>query len=34
MTKDQIKQAPDFDEARREEDAYRKELSDYYGRNR
>ncbi len=32
LTKDAIKQAPDLDEARREEEAYRKELSDYYDR--
>jgi len=31
LTKDQIKQAPDFDETRREQEAYRKELADYYG---
>jgi hypothetical protein len=30
LTKDQIKQAPDYDEARREQEAYRKELSDHY----
>jgi hypothetical protein len=31
LTKDQIKQAPDFDETRREQEAYRNELADYYG---
>jgi hypothetical protein len=30
LTKDQIKQAPDFDEARREQEAYRTELAEYY----
>jgi hypothetical protein len=30
LTKDQIKQAPDFDEARREQEAYRSELADHY----
>jgi len=30
LTKDQIKQAPDFEETRREQEAYRKELDDYY----
>jgi hypothetical protein len=34
LTKDEIKQAPDFEEARREEEAYRQELSDYYRRDR
>ena len=34
LTKDEIKQAPDFDEARREEEAYRKELTDHYRRER
>ena len=34
LSKDEIKQAPDFNEARRYEDAYREELSDYYGRKR
>ncbi len=34
LTKDQIKQAPDFEEARREQEAYRKELADYYGGTR
>jgi hypothetical protein len=34
LTKDQIKQAPDFEEARREQEAYRKELADYYGASR
>ena len=31
LTKDQIKQAPDYDEARKEQEAYRKDLADYYG---
>src|SRR5262245_29176655 len=30
LTKEQIKQAPDFEEARREQEAYRKELADHY----
>jgi hypothetical protein len=30
LSKDDIKQAPDYDRARHEEEAYRKELSDYY----
>lgn len=30
MTKDQIKSAPDFDEIRRRNDDYRKQVSDYY----
>jgi|SRR5262245_15027899 len=30
LTKDQIKQAPDFEEARREQEAYRQELADHY----
>lgn len=34
LTKDEIKEAPDFDEARREEEAYRKELTDHYRRGR
>jgi len=32
MTKDQIKDAPDYDEARRDDAAYRDEVGDYYGR--
>jgi hypothetical protein len=32
MTKDQIKSAPDFDEVRRRNDDYRKEVGDYYTR--
>jgi hypothetical protein len=32
LTKDDIKDAPDFDETRREQEAYRKELSDHYHR--
>jgi hypothetical protein len=34
LTKDQIKQASDFDEARKEQEAYRTELADYYGGTR
>jgi hypothetical protein len=34
LTKDQVKQAPDFEEARREQEAYRQELADYYGGTR
>lgn len=34
LTKEEIKRAPDFDEARSEEKAYRQELSDYYRRDR
>jgi hypothetical protein len=30
LTKDQIKQAPDFEETRREQDAYGRELADHY----
>jgi ribosomal 30S subunit maturation factor RimM len=30
LTKEQIKQAPDFDEVRRDQDAYRQELGEYY----
>ena len=31
-TKDEIKNAPEFDESRRDDDAYRNELGGYYGR--
>jgi hypothetical protein len=34
LSKEEIKQAPDFDEARREQEAYRTELDDYYRRGR
>jgi hypothetical protein len=34
LTKDQIKQAPDFEETRREQEAYRQELGDYYSGTR
>ena len=30
LSKDEVKQAPDFDAARREQEAYRKELDAYY----
>ncbi|HET6951914.1 MAG TPA: hypothetical protein VFI47_16150 [Acidimicrobiales bacterium] len=30
LTEDQIKRAPDYEEARREQEAYRQELADYY----
>jgi hypothetical protein len=30
LTKDQIKQAPDYDDARRQQEAYRRELAEYY----
>src|SRR4030095_9709207 len=33
-TKDEIKDAPEFDEKRYRDDAYRTELGDYYGRSR
>lgn len=32
LTKDQIKSAPDYDEVRREEEAYRNEVGSYYDR--
>ena len=32
MTKDQIKSAPDFDEVRRRNEDYRREVGDYYSR--
>jgi hypothetical protein len=32
LTKDEMKNAPEFDESRYREDAYRTELSGYYGR--
>jgi len=32
LTKDQIKQAPDHDEQRRDEEEYRRSLGDYYSR--
>jgi hypothetical protein len=32
MTKDQIKSAPDFDEVRKRNEDYRKEVGDYYSR--
>jgi hypothetical protein len=32
LTKDQIKDAPEFDETRYNDDAYRSELGGYYGR--
>jgi hypothetical protein len=32
LTKDQIKQAPDLDAARRDDDDFRREHTDYYGR--
>ena len=32
LTKDQIKDAPEFDENRYRDDSYRNELGDYYGR--
>ena len=32
LSKDEVKQAPDFDAARREQEAYRKELDAYYRR--
>ena len=34
LTKDEIKDAPEFDEARYRDQSYRSELGDYYGRNR
>jgi hypothetical protein len=34
LTKEEIKRAPDFEEARREEEAYRKELAEFYRRDR
>ena len=33
LSKDEVKQAPDFDAARREQEAYRRELEDYYRRD-
>jgi PRC-barrel domain len=32
LTKDQIKSAPDFDEMKRRNDDYRKQVGDYYSR--
>jgi hypothetical protein len=32
MTKDQIKSAPDFDDVRKRNEDYRKEVGDYYSR--
>ena len=32
LTKDQIKSAPDYDEVRRRNDEYRKEVGDYYSK--
>jgi hypothetical protein len=32
LTKDEIKNAPEFDEKRYQDQSYRKELGDYYGR--
>jgi hypothetical protein len=32
LTKDEIKNAPEFDEARYTDEAYRAELGGYYGR--
>jgi len=34
VTKEQVKEAPDFDEVRREEDSYRKDVADHYERFR
>jgi hypothetical protein len=34
LTKDQVKRAPDYDEARRQQEAYRREVADYYGDTR
>jgi hypothetical protein len=34
LSKDEVKRAPEFDVARREEEGYRKELADFYGRGR
>ena len=34
LTKDEIKNAPEFDENRYREQSYRTELGDYYGRHR
>ncbi len=34
LTKDEIKDAPEFDEARYRDQSYRSELGDYYGKNR
>jgi hypothetical protein len=34
LIKDQLKQAPDFDQARRQQEAYHRELDDYYQRTR
>ena len=33
-SKDEVKNAPDYDKAREFQDAYRKEMDDYYGRRR
>src|SRR5262245_50385035 len=33
LTKDEIKNAPEFDEQRYREESYRRELGGYYGRN-
>jgi hypothetical protein len=34
LTKDEIKEAPEFDEKRYREESYRNQLGDYYGRRR
>ena len=34
LTKDEIKDAPEFDEKRYRDESYRSELGDYYGRRR
>ena len=34
LTKDEIKNAPEFDEARYRDQSYRSELGDYYGKSR
>ena len=34
LTKDEIKNAPEFDKARYRDQSYRSELGDYYGKNR
>ena len=31
LTKDQVKSAPDYDDTMRDDEAYRRQHSDYYG---